>query len=142
MQCSRPWFNSGRSPGKEIGYPLKYSWASLVVQSVKNLPAMHEAWVWPLGWEDPPKEGTATYFSILAWGIPVDRGVWRAIVHGSQTAGHNWVAKYSTPPTVDFKEGILLNVYLLYLIHWMSFLIDFFKYFSYRYIWQTQILCM
>ena len=33
---------SGRSPGEGIGYPLPYSWASLVAQLVKNLPAMWE----------------------------------------------------------------------------------------------------
>ena len=32
----------GRSPGEGIGYPLQYSWASLVAQLVKNLPAMQE----------------------------------------------------------------------------------------------------
>ena len=31
---------SGRSPGEGIGYPLQYSWASLVAQTVKNPPAM------------------------------------------------------------------------------------------------------
>ena len=36
---------SGRSPGEGIGYPLQYSWASLVVQVVKNPPAMRESWV-------------------------------------------------------------------------------------------------
>jgi len=36
---------SGRSPGEGIGYPLQYSWASLVAQMVKNLPAMQETWV-------------------------------------------------------------------------------------------------
>ena len=35
----------GRSPGEGIGYPLQYSWASLVAQLVKNLPAMQEIWV-------------------------------------------------------------------------------------------------
>ena len=35
----------GRSPGEGIGYPLQYSWASLVVQMVKNLPEMQETWV-------------------------------------------------------------------------------------------------
>ena len=40
---------SGRSPGREIGYPLQYSWASLVAQSVKNLPAMREIWVRVVG---------------------------------------------------------------------------------------------
>ena len=44
---------SGRSPGEGIGYPLQYSWASLVAQLVKNLPAMWETWVRSLGWEDP-----------------------------------------------------------------------------------------
>ena len=37
---------------------------------VKNLPAMQEAWVQSLGWEDPLEEGMATHFSILAWRIP------------------------------------------------------------------------
>ena len=31
---------SGRSAGEGIGYPLQYSWASLVAQLVKNLPAI------------------------------------------------------------------------------------------------------
>ena len=36
---------SGRSPGEGVGHPLQYSWASLVAQLVKNLPAMWETWV-------------------------------------------------------------------------------------------------
>ena len=36
---------SGRSPGEGIGYPLQYSWASLVTQLVKNPLAMQETWV-------------------------------------------------------------------------------------------------
>ena len=59
-----------RSPGKGIGYPLQYSWASLVAQLVKNLPAMRETWVWTLAWEDPLEKGKATHSSILAWRIP------------------------------------------------------------------------
>jgi len=35
----------GRFPGEGIGYPLQDSWASLVDQLVKNLPAMQETWV-------------------------------------------------------------------------------------------------
>ena len=38
---------SGRSPGEGIGFPLQYSWASLVAQSVKNLSAMREIWIRP-----------------------------------------------------------------------------------------------
>ena len=41
---------SGRSPGEGIGYPLQYSWASLVAQLVKNLPAMWETWVGKISW--------------------------------------------------------------------------------------------
>ena len=44
---------SGRSTGEGIGYPLQYSWTSLVAQMVQNLPAMWETWVQSLGWEDP-----------------------------------------------------------------------------------------
>ena len=51
--------------------------------SDKNLPAMWEAWLRSLGWEDPPKEGTALHSSILAWKIPMNRGAWRATIHGA-----------------------------------------------------------
>ena len=44
---------SGRSPGDGIGYPLQHSWASLVAQLVKDLPAMWQTLVRSLGWEDP-----------------------------------------------------------------------------------------
>ena len=75
----------GRSPGEEIGYPLHYSWASLVAQLVKNPPAMWETWVQSLCWEDPLEEGMATHSSILAWRIPLDRGAWWPTVHGDMT---------------------------------------------------------
>ena len=72
----------GRSPGKGIGYPLQYSWASLVAKMVKKPPAVQETWVQSLGWEDPLEEGMATHSSILEWRIPMDRGAWQAPVHG------------------------------------------------------------
>ena len=59
----------GRSPGEGIGYPLQYSWASLVAQVVKNPgipPTVWEKWVQSLGWKDPLEEGMATHSSILA----------------------------------------------------------------------------
>ena len=49
--------------------------ASLVAQTVKNMPAMWETWVQSLDWKDPLEEGMATHSSILAWGIPTERGV-------------------------------------------------------------------
>ena len=61
---------SERSTGEGIGYPLQYSWSSLVAQLVKNPPAMWDTWVQPLGWEDPLEKGMATHSSILAWRSP------------------------------------------------------------------------
>ena len=60
----------GRSAGEGIGSTLQYSWASLVAQLVKNLPAMQETWVRSLGWEDLLEKGKVTHSSILAWRIP------------------------------------------------------------------------
>ena len=74
----------GRSPGEGIGYPLQYSWASLVAQLVKNLPEMRETWVQSLGWEDPLEKGKATHSSILAWRIP-----WTVQSIGSQRVGYD-----------------------------------------------------
>ena len=64
---------SGSSHGEMIGYPLQYSWASLVAQLVKN-PAMRETSVQSLDWEDPLEKGKATHSSILAWRIPWVQG--------------------------------------------------------------------
>ena len=61
---------SRRSPGEGKGYSLQFSWASLVAQTVKNMPAMRETWAPSLGPEDPLEEGMATHSSILAWRIP------------------------------------------------------------------------
>ena len=47
------------------------------------------AWVQSLGWADPLEEGMATRSSILAWGIPTDRGAWRATVPRVTSVGHN-----------------------------------------------------
>ena len=57
---------SGRSSGEGIGYPLQYSWAALVAQLVKNLPAAWETWVRFLAWKDPLEKAKATHSSILA----------------------------------------------------------------------------
>ena len=63
-----PWL--GLSAGEGVGYPLQYSWTSLVAQLVKNLLTVQETWVRSLGWEDPLEKGKATHSSILAWRIP------------------------------------------------------------------------
>ena len=61
---------SGRSAEEGIGYPLQYSWASLMAQLVTNLTAMWEARVQSLGWEDTLEKGKATHSSILNWRTP------------------------------------------------------------------------
>ena len=50
--------------------PLPFERASLVAQTVKNLPAIQETWVPSLGQEDPLGKGMATHSSIPAWKIP------------------------------------------------------------------------
>ena len=74
----------GKSTGEGIGYPLQYSWASLVAQLVKNPPARQETWVQSLGWEDPLQKGKATCSSILAGRIP-----WTVESMGLQRVGHD-----------------------------------------------------
>ena len=73
----------GRSPGEGKGYPLPYSWASLVAQLVKNPPAMQETWVRSLGWGHSLEKGKATHSSILAWRIP------GTVYTGSQRIRHD-----------------------------------------------------
>ena len=60
----------GKSLGEGIGYPLQDSWAFLVAQMIKNLPAMCETWVQSLGREDPLEKEMATHSSIHAWRTP------------------------------------------------------------------------
>ena len=93
----------GRSAREGIGYPLQYSWAFLVAQLVKNLPAMRETWVQSLGWEDPLEKGRATHSSILAWRIP----------KGSQRVGHDWVTFIITKAMKNksniFQHGVRIG---------------------------------
>ena len=77
-------FLGREAAGEGIGYPLQYSWASLMAQLVKNSPAMQETWVQSLGWEDPLEKRKATHSSILAWRIPGT--VWSM---GSQRVRYN-----------------------------------------------------
>ena len=79
----------GRSTGEGIGYSLQYSWASHAAQLVKNWPAMQEAWVRSLGWEDPQEKEMATHSSTLAWKIPRTEEPGRLQSIGSQRVGHD-----------------------------------------------------
>ena len=96
----------GRFAREGIGYPLQYSWASLVAQLVKNLPAIWETWVQSLGWEDPLKKGNTAHSSILAWRNSMD-----CIVHG--------VAKTRTSATFThvFIESVMPSNYPIFCCH-------------------------
>ena len=52
---------------KSFSFGPTQKWASLVAQSINNLPAMLETRVQFLGQEDPLENGMTTYSSILAW---------------------------------------------------------------------------
>ena len=88
--------------------------ASLVVQLVKNMPAMQETQVQSLGWEDPLEKGMATHSSILAWRIPWTEKPSGLQSMGSQRVGHGdpWVGKFPwrsirlpTPVFLGFPDG-------------------------------------
>ena len=70
----------GMSQGHYIYCTLR---ASLVAQTVKNLPAKQETQVWSLGWEDLLQKGMTTHSSILAWRIS-----WTEEPGGPQSMGH------------------------------------------------------
>ena len=74
--------------------------AFLVVQLVKNPPAMQEIWVPSLGWEGSLEEGMVTHSSILAWRIPMDSKAWRATVHGTPKDTAEWLSTHTHLPSV------------------------------------------
>ena len=89
--------------------------ASLVAQSIKNLPAMQETQVRFQGWEDHLEREVVTHFNILAWRIPMDRGTWKTTVHGVIRVGHELATKLSPQagttslPPLHFWEYLFLN---------------------------------
>ena len=87
---------SGNSPREETGYPLQYSWASMVAQTVKNPPVMRHIWVWSLGWEDP-LEGSSWQHTLVF--LPGE-SPWTEEPGGlqsmwSQRVGYDWVTKHT-----------------------------------------------
>ena len=66
------------------------SGASLVAQTLNNLPAMWETRVWSLGWEDSLGKGMAIHSSILAWRTPRTEEPGELQFMGSQRTGRDW----------------------------------------------------
>ena len=83
---------SGGSPEEGIGYPVQYSWASLV-EMVQKLPAVWETWDGKIPWR---REHLSTHFSTLAWSISTDRGAW--LQTWGHRVRHTWATKHSTAP--------------------------------------------
>ena len=80
-----------------FGQPNKLSLlASLVIQMVKNSPAVQETWVQFLGQEHPLKKRMATHSSILAWRIPWTEEPGGLQSMGTQRVRHNWVTNTFT----------------------------------------------
>ena len=69
--------------------------ASLLAQTVKNLPEMRGPWVWSLGQEDPLENGMATLSSILTWRIPWTEGPGRLQSMGLQSDRTEWLTHSS-----------------------------------------------
>ena len=65
-----------------LGVSLNETWASLVAQTVKNLPAMLETQVCSLRQEDSPGKGNGYPLQYSRLENPMDRGAWQATVHG------------------------------------------------------------
>ena len=65
-----------------------------MARTVKNLPAMQEIRIWSLGRKDPLEKEIATHASILAWRIPMHRGVWGLQSMRSPRVGHDWATKH------------------------------------------------
>ena len=102
--CSSP-MKLPTSP--EYSVPLHIG-VSLVVQTVKNLPAMQETWLWSPSWKDPLEKGMATHSSILAWRIPLTEepcGLqkWLNTFFFGSLPAVNPLFK-ALPPTLPFKK--------------------------------------
>ena len=79
-------------------------WASLVAQTVKNLPATRETWVQSLGQEDPPGEGHGNPLQYSYLKNSMDRGDWWAAVHGVTKSWTDWAHTHTHTHTSTYKH--------------------------------------
>ena len=70
-------------------------WASLLAQTVKNLPEMQETFVWSLGWKDPLEEGSGNPLQYSCLENPLDEEPGGLQSMGSQRVGHDWATQYT-----------------------------------------------
>ena len=84
--------------------------ASLMAQKVKNLPAMEEMWVRPLGWEDTLEKGKATHSSILAWEIPWTEDPGRLQSTGSHRVRHDGACMHAYSSRYSMRQEWRKNI--------------------------------
>ena len=87
-------------------------WASLMAQTVRNLPVMQETQVRSLGQEDPLEKGMATHSSIFAWRIPRTEEPGGLQSLGWQWVRHDWRINTSALLTLTFSEYWKLELWL------------------------------
>ena len=93
--------------------------ASLVPQTVKNLPAARETRVWSLDWEDPMEKGMATHSSILAWEIPWTEEPGGLQPMGSQFRLSDWATNTATHRDLKYNTWVCALIFeLLNLRKW------------------------
>ena len=88
-----------------------YKVVSLVVQLLKNLPAMQKTWVRFLSWEDPLEKEMATHSSILAWRIPWTEEPGGLQSMGSQRVRHDLATKPPIPGYIKETENSRISNY-------------------------------
>ena len=100
--------------------------ASLVAQSVKNLPAVQETQVWSLGWEDPLEKEMAAHSRTLAWKISWTEEPGGLQSMGSQRARHDWATNTHSVLHQAITSGChwVAALYLIVILS-LSFLIFF-----------------
>ena len=107
--------------------------APLVAQMAKNLPAVRDAWVRSVGWEDPLENAWQPIPLLLPWRIPMDWGAWRAIIHGV-TQSHTQLSDYTQRSIIESTSPS----YAIYTVNkeqiWISCLL--FPESSERYLWE------
>ena len=95
---------SGKQRLEELIAGRPQWWASLMALLAKNPPAKQKAPVRFLGWEDPLEEGMATHSSTLVWRILMNRGPWRATVHGVTKNQTQLTTTHSTAQISEVKN--------------------------------------
>ena len=76
-----------------------------MAQRLKHLPAMREAWVRSLDWEDPLEKEMATHSSILAWRIPWTEEPGGLQSMGLQRVGHDFTFTFTFTFYTIYNQG-------------------------------------